>query len=143
MRLRFAYTLPMPTRPLSKKDREILERLRHQLSEYFAEELGSRNRALRKLGVHHSTLDKAFQSGSIQVSFLSQILDELGLSFEDLVSDAFGLGSPRGKEKIRAQKRVGTSDHREFAFAARRRLREIEDEKNASGETERTRRQED
>lgn len=80
----------------------MLGKLRAQLSSYFARARGSRKRALGAIGVHDNALDNAFVRGRVDIGFLSQVLDEMGLDFEDFVWDAFDFDSrPRGHRRLR------------------------------------------
>ena len=102
----------MARRPLKDSDREVVRKLKAQLSRYFARDRGSRFRALKSIGVDQSYIDKAFQRGNIEVAFLSQVLDELGLTFEDLVWDAFDFdsyGKKRGSPKPKGDGATGVA----------------------------------
>lgn len=100
----------MPQRDLKQKEWELLRKLRAQLADYFELESGSVNRIMKAIGIDRGMMDKSFRAGTIRVALLAQVLDELGLEFEDLVWDALNFGPPRGKSKI--QKRLGIEPER-------------------------------
>lgn len=145
----------MSRRPLSEKDRLVLQKLRSQLSRYFARERGSRARALRAVGVHTNAIDTMFNRGRVDIGFLSMVLDAMDLEFEDLVWDAFDFDSrPRGNRRLRALPPLSAgeklfvavtessdpetpdidADHREVLRKAFERVRQLREERDDPSE---------
>lgn len=82
----------MPAPPLNRKQTAILERIRDQLDiEFKKKGKGTKAQIYANLGINNTTVVKAFNSGSLRVGMLLQILDLISVPVEDFLCSVFGL----------------------------------------------------
>ncbi len=76
-------------RKVGKTELEVIQKLRRRIDGYFLATGRSKTKVMQTLGASPRTLDNMFARNKLDVGFLALVCGELGVTFEELVWDAF------------------------------------------------------